>query len=160
MRKSLLTLDLIQQQRLSDYENDMIQEVKFDIYMDLTKILNLRNEVSKKLEKVSALKDDFSILYFMKLHADFLRYSIEYTHGQIQNRLIKNCEKAYNLATVFSVEKFSPIFHLKLGLLLNKAIFIKKHLKNTQEAIRVLQDCIKNSEKFLERSSEKMNTKS
>ena len=128
--------------------------------MDLTKILNLRNEVSKKLEKVSNLKDDFSILYLMKLHADFLRYSIEYTHGQIKRKLIADCEKAYNLATVFSMEKFQPIFHLKLGLILNRAIFIKKHLKNTQEAVRLLQECVKNSEKYLERSSEKMNTKS
>lgn len=49
--------------------------------MDLTKVLNLKNFISLKLEKISKLENDFTILYLMKLHADFLRYSIEYTHG-------------------------------------------------------------------------------
>lgn len=49
--------------------------------MDLTKVLNLKNFINLKLEKISNIKNDYTILYLLKLYSDFLRYSIEYTHG-------------------------------------------------------------------------------
>ena len=51
---------------------------------------------------------------------------------------MRDCERVYHQAFNFAQRKFNPIQHLRLGLILNNAIFVKRHIKDTDKAIKIL----------------------
>ncbi|KAH0788049.1 14-3-3 protein [Histomonas meleagridis] len=123
---------------------EMIQHFKEKTHSQLTEychfIINMITE--KLLPKATTPKDK---VFCQKMRGDYYRYLAEFASQKDLQSIITEAHKAY----LEAVESSQYLLHsepMKLGLLLNYAIFIFEHLKNTAEAAEMLRKARREAE--------------
>ena len=97
--------------------------------------------------------DPASKAYFLKMKGDLYRYIYEYTNEENKEELLQKAQTAYKSAIQISTEQLNCQDPVRLGTLLNYAVFLYEHMKNYDEAITILRDALHMAEDEKEKLS-------
>ncbi|OHS95048.1 14-3-3-like protein D [Tritrichomonas foetus] len=84
--------------------------------------------------------DQKATIFFNKTLGDYYRYLAEFERSEEAKRVIGEAKKAYSKALEVCDSNLLPCDPLRLGVLLNFAIFKHEHLMETSEASALLQE--------------------
>ena len=83
--------------------------------------------------------------FYLKMIGDYYRFIGEFAEGSLKNKIIDNCNKYYSEADKI-LSNLSYLNPIKLGLLLNTAVFYKDIMNESQKAINLAENIIKKFE--------------
>ena len=84
-----------------------------------------------------------ALAFYVKMKADMYRYIAETSEVLEKDNGTENGKKAYLEALQICNENLSPVDSIRLGVILNAAVFRYSHLHERTEAIAMLQDAIR-----------------
>lgn len=105
----------------------MFEEVQLKIIKEFAGHQAFMEEIRKKLLFLETLEDNFSVVYLFKLLGDFHRYFCEFTYEELRERNKKQGLRAYKKAIFYAEKSLGPCHFLKMGLLLNYALFLNEY---------------------------------
>lgn len=83
--------------------------------------------------------DQKAQIFYNQAIGDYYRYLAEFERNEEEKRVMSEAEKAYNQALNLCSTNLLPCDPLRLGVILNYAIFKYEHLKQVSEAAELLQ---------------------
>lgn len=90
--------------------------------------------------------DSRARVFFLKSLGDYYRYIIEFEKGEAHAEAVAAAGKHYRNAIEISDSELLKSDPMRLGAILNYAIFLFEHVKNTSEAVDMLQMARKDAE--------------
>ena len=158
-RKQLRSIEVIMSEERNPQRVESLQG-----YMR-SKTLTLVSQCMDYIEFISAelLKKSDSKrtdVFCYKLKGDFYRYSAEFSKGEEREEYVDRAQIAYTSAINVASEHLKYSDPVRLGSLLNSAVFHFDFKKNSDLAIQLLQNAIHNSEGDIDELDEDMRNES
>ncbi|EAY09702.1 14-3-3 protein [Trichomonas vaginalis G3] len=91
-----------------------------------------------------ACQDPAGIAFYQKLRGDFYRYMVEFAKEDKIDEIKKNADSAYSAALQTATEKLPSSNPIRLGVILNYAVFKFEHAEETGAAREMLVSAIQN----------------
>ena len=90
-------------------------------------------------------KDSSALVFFKKMKGDFSRYICEYADGELLEREMESAEKSYQEALELAEKDLNPTSSVRLGAMLNYAVFKYEQCEETDTAKRMLTQAIESA---------------
>ena len=91
------------------------------------------------IDCIGSEKDFESLVYFLKMKADFLRYKSQVATEETVDACLNEVSNVYGKAYDIDIHPGSPI---RLGMIYNYCIFLADSMKNKPEAIKFMERAI------------------
>ncbi|KAK8888455.1 hypothetical protein M9Y10_039532 [Tritrichomonas musculus] len=144
IRSSLrvLTDNLINEEEKGNTDfADNIKQVINETFSDLQKLCNRTLKIIDDclLPNAESVK---AKVFFLKLKGDIFRYISEYAEGEEKEKALSGADEAYLAAIPLSKSDLVKSDPVRLGLILNFAVFKYEHMQAHEEAKELLTDAI------------------
>ncbi|OHT05640.1 14-3-3-like protein GF14 epsilon [Tritrichomonas foetus] len=122
---------------------DRIKEVQAKSFDDLEKLCNetLDAIINFLLPNAENIQSE---VFFLKLKGDIYRYISEFATGEEREKSLLNAETAYSSAIPKATDHLIEADPVRLGLLLNYAVFKYEHKRDCEDAKELLRNAIEN----------------
>ena len=140
---------------LLEYRNNQRKEVFVEIIQE--SLDDSRSKLNNLCETCFSIVDKYllpsnnspeNISCFQKLRGDLYRYLLEFALPNEIPNLIKNAIESYEIALNTSLKDLKPSDPLRLGVVLNYAVFKYEHLKEIENAKEMVQNAIQEFKNF------------
>lgn len=153
----------LKEQLLVEKENDNIEkctELENMIIKIKSDLLEVANDTVPLIESalLPNVDCDNSKVFYLKLLGDFERYSAEVTEDDPAT--LDKAEKAYSDAIQIASQSLSDSDPIRLGVILNYAVFKYEHRDQRDEARELLKDAISKANNQFDELSEASKTES
>lgn len=119
----------------------MIFIKKYDNKIDL-EVFKFANDLIELIDKsiLPRIKSDEQSIFFLKLKADYYRYLMECTSGEVKKGYAKQAGEAYEEAFTKALRGLKRSNTLRIGLALNYSVYCYDVLEDTKKAIEIAKD--------------------